>query len=267
MKHFCLRLIIASLFLLISSLTIAESTDFSISFAPPPITPPSEDTQYKLGINYLGVSINNDDFDDMDFEMYGISFLQKNCHSKFCDWISASMGSGEDQSGDTSLLSLNLAYGLEFHRAKDLAWGLGLGMSLFSVDIYSSQSFTTSTHQGNTNTFFEASSNSDTLTLNLMFNIQKRYPLSASIGLTPYYMGSFIFYSRTEIETRTHQSITGPGIFQPAQVMENSDSFSNDPFLTHQLGFDIDYRRLSLAAFFQSSGDAEITNLMLSYIF
>lgn len=227
-----------------SSFSYAEDT-LSFSFSPPPITRPGEQVN-KLGFNFTSLEYETTDVDGnittTDFSLFGMNMLTKNNGGFFA----GSLVSGSDEQDITRVTGLNFNGGGELKSESGFAMSVGLGFNLIYVVVDMTDS---------ANYFY---SETTMTTMQLDFALQQRIALGDSAGITPYISMAYVMMGSGTTDTTV-------------VVLGNSYTSSTevevDPYVSTQIGLDIDFAGMSLAAMVQESDNTSITSLNFGFEF
>lgn len=224
----------------------AEDSSISFTFAPPPITSPGQHVN-KMAFN--AVSMEYDSVDPVsgdettsEFSLVGLNFLTKN-NGVF---LSGAMVAGSDDADINSLTGMNFTAGYE--GVSDGGFGMSgsLGMNL----LYLETDMTSGTP------YFYSETTMTTMQLNLA--VQQRIALGDHAGITPYVTVAYMLGGTGSSDTT---------IIAVGYADQSTTTFDIDPYMSTQIGFDIDVAGFSLAAFFQESDNSSVTSVNLGFEF
>lgn len=237
-------LVLVSAMSCLSSPSYAEDT-LSFSFSPPPITRPGEQVS-KLGFNFTNLEYEttdvNGDVTTTEFSLVGMNMLTKNNGAFFA----GSLITGSDEQDITSVSALNFNGGGELKGESGFAMSVGLGFNLIYVVVDMTDSAT----------YFYSETTMTTMQLD--FALQQRIALGASAGITPYISMAYVMLGSGTSETTV--IVAGNSYISSTEV-------EVDPYVSTQIGLDIDFAGMSLAAMVQESDNTSITSLNFGFEF
>lgn len=236
----------AAALLLQQTVLAADDSSLSFTFAPPPITSPEEQVS-KLAFNIVSLEYDTHDSQSgaestTEFTLIGLNFLTKNQGV----FLSGGMIAGSDDTDTNSLTGLNVNVGFEGVSDSGFGGSLALGMNLLYLE----------TDMTSGSPYFYSETTMTTLNLNLA--VQQRIALGAQAGITPYIIVAYNMGGSGTTDTT---------IIASGYSNSSSTTFDVDPFVSTQIGFDIDIGGLSLAAMVQESDNSSLTSLNIGFEF
>ncbi|MCP5350117.1 MAG: autotransporter domain-containing protein [Oceanospirillaceae bacterium] len=217
----------------------------SFTFSPPPITRPGEQVN-KFGFNFTSLEFESTDTNGYatttEFSLVGLNMLTKN-HGGF---FGMSLVTGSDDQDITSVTALNFNGGGEMKNDNGFAMSMGIGFNMIFVTVDMSDA----------DNYFYSETSMGTLQFDLA--LQQRIALGDNFGITPYVSMSYMMLGSGTSTTT---------VIVMGNSYESTTDVELDPYISTQVGLDMDIGGMSLAAMVQESDSTSMTSINIGFEF